>query len=226
MIKRPSDKVDSLQTNVNSLSKRQMTDNVRKVDKLQGVCYYCRKPRHLRRDCMVRQRAKCFANSEQPKQSDGTDGDKKGQNLTKGKTNACYRVVAMSNCADRKLMVEGQIGSSEEKFATDIISSMVGRTFKDPSRGHDFDEGKEHKNPCRGCDNGRTRTRRMRRVPGKMLMRPQGVYANDNCMQVMAILPGKAALKSPDFKENQLQKFHKRRKASRRRNNRQTPDCK
>lgn len=90
-------------------------------------------------------------------------------------------------------MVEGQIGSSEEKFVTDSISSMVRRNFvtcKDPSHGHDFDGRKERKNPCRGCDNGRRRKRRMRRVPKKMLVRPQGVYANDNCMQVTAILPG------------------------------------
>lgn len=40
-------------------------------------------------------------------------------------------------------MVEGKIGSTEEKVATDNISSMVGRTFvdcKDPSR--DFDDRK------------------------------------------------------------------------------------
>lgn len=192
-----------------------MTDNGRKVDKLQGVCYYCRKPGHLRKACMVRKRAKCGVNSEQPEQSKGTDGDEKGQHLTKGKTNACYRVVAMSSCNDRKVLIEGRIGSSGEKFATDSISSMVGRTFKDPSHGHDFDEGEERKNPCRRCGSCKKsrRKRRMRRVPGKMLMRPQGVYANDNCMQVMAILPGNAALKSSNFKENQLQKFH-RRKAS------------
>lgn len=138
MIKRLSDKVDSLQTNVKRLSKRQMTDNGRKVDKLQGVCYYCRKPGHLRKACMVRKRAKCGVNSEQPEQSKGTDGDEKGQHLTKGKTNACYRVVAMSICNDRKVLIEGRIGSSGEKFATDSISSMVGRTFKDPSHGHDL----------------------------------------------------------------------------------------
>lgn len=74
---------------------------------------------------MVRKRAKCAANSEQPEQSDGADGVEKGQNLSEGKTNAFYR-VAMSNCNDRKVMVEGRIGSSKEKFATDSISSMVG----------------------------------------------------------------------------------------------------
>lgn len=40
-------------------------------------------------------------------------------------------------------MVEGKIGSTEEKVAIDNISSMVGRTFvdcKDPSR--DFDDRK------------------------------------------------------------------------------------
>lgn len=65
---------------------------------------------------MVRKRAKCGVNSEHPEQSDGTNGDEQGQNLTKGNTNACYRIVAMSNCADRKVMVEGRIGNSE-KFA-------------------------------------------------------------------------------------------------------------
>lgn len=173
MIKRLSDKIDSLQTNVKRLSKRQLADNVQKVDKLQGVCYYCRKPGHLREKCMVRRRAKCGDNSEQPEPSKGTVGNEKGQHLTKGKTNACYRVVAMSNCNNRKVLIEGRIGSSEEKFATDSISSIVGLTFvncKDPSHCHDFDEGKERTNPCRGCDNGRRRKRRMRRVPKKMLV--------------------------------------------------------
>lgn len=160
MIERLSDKVDSLQTNVKCFSKRQLTDNGRKFDKLQGICYYCRKPGHLRKDCMVKKRAQCVVNSEQPTQSDRTDGDEKEQKLTKGTINACYRVVGKSNCADRKLMVEGQVGSTEEKFATDSINLMVGRTFvdcKDPSPGHDFEERKERKNPCRRCDSCKER---------------------------------------------------------------------
>lgn len=53
-------------------------------------------------------------------------------------------------------MVEGTIGSTEEKVATENISSMVGRTFvdcKDPS--HDFDDRKvkqiEHRNRADGA---------------------------------------------------------------------------
>lgn len=93
--------------------------------------------------------------------------------MIKGKINVCYCVVVMLSCNDRKVLIEGWIGSFEEKFVIDSMSLMVGWIFKDLSYGYDFDEGEECKNLCRCCGSCKKSRwkRRMCCVFGKMLMR-------------------------------------------------------
>uniref|UniRef100_A0A8W8M376 Uncharacterized protein n=1 Tax=Magallana gigas TaxID=29159 RepID=A0A8W8M376_MAGGI len=57
--------------------------------------------------------------------------------------------------------------------ADSLLPGVTRRRSRDSSHGHDFDGRKERTNPCKGCDNGRRQKRRMRRVPGEILMRPQ-----------------------------------------------------
>lgn len=242
LVKSLSAKIESLQTDLRDLqlqrSKDDALDTV--LSSKRRLCYFCRKPGHLRRECVgrkqskskqLRRRRRSRAENQTCKSDSSYSGKNAGQHdepqtgdvaqhrLAEDCSNGCYRVCTVEsvpNSNDRK-MVKDQVRC--EKIIANSSSVTVGRTLKS---AEDKEKDPEWK-LARRYKNGRRRKAMKKGSPGICFgrdkkssseqLRPHGVVADGSRLQASDNMPGEAIMQGiPDLRESQM--FHKRWKTS------------
>ena len=242
LVKALSAKIESLQTDLRDLQLQRSKDNAQDTasSSKRRLCYFCRKPGHLRRDCVVRKQSKSkqlrrrrrsraenqtcksdssYSGKNAGQQDEPQNGDVAQHRLAEDCSNGCYRVgivKSVPNSNERK-MVKDQVRC--EKIVANSSSVTVGRTLQSA-------KGKE-KDPewklARRCKNGRRRKGMERGSPGircrrgkkssSEQLRPHGVVADGSRLQASDNMPGEVTMLGiPDLRESQM--FHKRWKTS------------
>uniref|UniRef100_K1Q3H1 Uncharacterized protein n=1 Tax=Magallana gigas TaxID=29159 RepID=K1Q3H1_MAGGI len=240
LVKSLSAKIESLQTDLRDLQLQRSKDNALDtvLSSKRRLCYFCRKPGHLRRDCVVREQSKSKqirrrrrrrAENQTCKSDSSYSGKKAGQHdepkngdlhrLAEDCSNGCYRVgtvESVPNSNERK-MVQDPIRC--EKIIANSSSVTVSRTLKSAEDKEKYPEWKL----ARRCKNGRRRKGMKRGYPGIRFgrgkkssseqLRPHGVVADGSRLQASVNMPGEAIMLGiPDLRESQM--FHKRWKTS------------